>query len=127
MRFKTEHFKKHNLLKKGSLVRFFFIPGKDCGEFVDVWETRCSISLYGVHEQGYESLEEDNYKFLKMHVFLEKIDLSEARKKYKNSNFNNPNLIGGEYFVAYSLTDKKIIFCSADGTLVEEIRGNNGN
>lgn len=127
MRFKTEHFKKHNLLKKGSLVRFFFNYDRENGEFVDVCETRCSISLYGVHEQGYEKFDEDKYKFLKMHVFLEKIELNEARKKYKNSNFKNPNLTRSEYFVAYSITDNKVVFCSTEGTLVEEIRGNNGN
>ena len=119
MRFEIKHFTNHGLLKAGSLVRFFFLYG-ECREVVEIWETRCLMNMYGDElEYGYEKFDEDSYKLLKMYIFLEKIDLNEARRKYKNSNFNKPNLMRGTHFIAYSLSEKKKVFCNASGTLVE--------
>lgn len=118
MRFEIKHFTNHGLLKVGSLVRFFFLYG-EYREVVEIWETRSILSMYGDLEDGYERFDEDSYKLLKMYILLEKIDLNVARRKYKNSNFNSPNLERGTYFIAYSLSENKKVFCKASGTLVE--------
>ena len=122
MRFKREHFTNHGLLKVGSLVRFFYLYGED-REVVTIYETRCILNMYGDLDDGYEKLDEDSYKLLKMYILLEKIDLNVARRKYKNSNFISRNLSLGEYFIAYSLSENKKVFCSASDTLVEIVQG----
>lgn len=122
MLFQSGHFTQSHLMKPGSLVRFFFHLGKPKHNEIQIDVTRSTFSVYGEFNPYYERFDEASYRKLSMFVFLEKIELLEARKKYKKSNFFNPNLPNGEYLVCYSMKKQKIVFTYVNDTLIETIQ-----